>query len=83
MKAAVSIPDDVFNEAEDFARRPNVSRSELYATALRALLAQSECNRHCRRGGVHVRRPPWNGPGHVDNLTMDAISRGSGRAFTL
>ncbi len=40
MKTAVSIPDDVFNEAEDFARRTNVSRSELYATALRALLAQ-------------------------------------------
>ena len=38
MKTAVSIPDDVFNEAEALARRTNVSRSELYASALRALL---------------------------------------------
>ena len=40
MKTAVSIPDDVFNEAEELARRTNVSRSELYANALRALIAK-------------------------------------------
>jgi hypothetical protein len=39
VKTAVSIPDDVFEQAERLARRNNVSRSELYATALRALLA--------------------------------------------
>ena len=39
MKTAVSIPDDLFNEAEELARRSHVSRSELYATALRSLLA--------------------------------------------
>ncbi len=38
MKTAVSIPDDVFEAAEDLARRMNTSRSQLYATALRALL---------------------------------------------
>ncbi len=40
MKTAVSIPDDVFNEAEELARRTKVSRSELYANALRALIAK-------------------------------------------
>ena len=38
MKVAVSIPDDVFAEAELVAARHGVSRSELYATALRVLL---------------------------------------------
>ena len=40
VKTAVSIPDDVFNAAEELARRTNVSRSELYANALRALIAK-------------------------------------------
>lgn len=40
MKTAVSIPDAVFEQAEMLARRRNISRSELYATALKALLAE-------------------------------------------
>ena len=39
MKTAVSIPNDVFEAAEDLARRLKTSRSQLYASALRALLA--------------------------------------------
>lgn len=42
MKTAVSIPDEVFEQAELLARRRNVSRSELYATALKVLLAEDE-----------------------------------------
>jgi metal-responsive CopG/Arc/MetJ family transcriptional regulator len=34
MKLAISIPDDIFEEAEDLARRLNTSRSELYSRAL-------------------------------------------------
>jgi metal-responsive CopG/Arc/MetJ family transcriptional regulator len=34
MKTAVSIPDDVFEEAEQLARRMKSSRSELYSKAL-------------------------------------------------
>jgi predicted transcriptional regulator len=34
MKIAVSIPDDVFAEAESLAQRLNTSRSELYSRAL-------------------------------------------------
>jgi metal-responsive CopG/Arc/MetJ family transcriptional regulator len=34
MKVAISIPDDIFDEAESLARRLNTSRSELYSRAL-------------------------------------------------
>jgi len=38
MKTAVSLPDDVFAAADDFAERARWSRSELYARALREYL---------------------------------------------
>ena len=34
MKTAVSLPDEVFDEAEHLAKRLKISRSELYAKAL-------------------------------------------------
>jgi metal-responsive CopG/Arc/MetJ family transcriptional regulator len=34
MKTAISIPDKVFNKAEQLARRLGISRSELYSEAL-------------------------------------------------
>ena len=39
MKTAVSIPDDVFEEAERLARRMKKSRSELYSRALADFVA--------------------------------------------
>jgi metal-responsive CopG/Arc/MetJ family transcriptional regulator len=38
MKTAISIPDEVFDAAEDMARRLGLSRGELYATAVREYL---------------------------------------------
>jgi metal-responsive CopG/Arc/MetJ family transcriptional regulator len=38
MKVAVSIPDDVFTEAEDLAKSLNASRSEIYSRALSEFL---------------------------------------------
>jgi metal-responsive CopG/Arc/MetJ family transcriptional regulator len=38
MKTAISIPDPLFERAEALARRMRLSRSELYATALRAFV---------------------------------------------
>ena len=35
MKTAISIPDEVFDAAEEMARRLGMSRSQLYVTALR------------------------------------------------
>ena len=41
MKVAVSIPDDVFAEADRVARKLGTTRSALYGTALRAFLNSS------------------------------------------
>jgi len=40
MKTAISIPDEVFAEAERLARRLKKSRSELYSHALREYVAR-------------------------------------------
>lgn len=40
MKTAVSIPDDIFEEAERLAKRTQRSRSELYARALSEYVAR-------------------------------------------
>jgi metal-responsive CopG/Arc/MetJ family transcriptional regulator len=40
MKTAVSIPDDVFEKVERFARRSKRSRSEIYSAALREFIAR-------------------------------------------
>ena len=42
MKAAVSIPDEVFEEGERLARRLRTSRSQLYARALADFVVQHE-----------------------------------------
>ncbi len=39
MKTAISIPDDVFEQAEQAAKRLGLSRSELFTRAVRAFLA--------------------------------------------
>lgn len=40
MKTAVSLPDDVFQQAERLARRAKKSRSQLYGEALREYIAR-------------------------------------------
>jgi metal-responsive CopG/Arc/MetJ family transcriptional regulator len=40
MKTAISVPDEVFEQAERTARQLNVSRSELYSRALSEYLAR-------------------------------------------
>jgi antitoxin MazE6 len=40
MKVAVSIPDDVFEDAESVAKALKSSRSEVYSRALREFLAR-------------------------------------------
>lgn len=38
MKTAISIPDEVFDAADEMAKRLGMSRSQLYVTALREYL---------------------------------------------
>jgi metal-responsive CopG/Arc/MetJ family transcriptional regulator len=40
MKTAVSIPDNVFAQAEELARHTGVSRSQLFSDALREYVAR-------------------------------------------
>lgn len=42
MKTAISIPDSVFQQAEEFAARQGKSRSQLYTEALVAYLGEHE-----------------------------------------
>ena len=46
MKTAISIPDDVFVSADRLAKRLHMSRSELYARAVKEYVAG------CRHAGV-------------------------------
>ena len=45
MKTAVSIPDDVFEDAERLANQLQVSRSRLYARALAEFVARHDDDR--------------------------------------
>ena len=45
MKTAISLPDSLFHEADEFAERVGVSRSELYATAMAEYLARRNGDR--------------------------------------
>lgn len=40
MKTAISVPDDVFEKAEQLARRENRSRSDVYTAAVREYVAR-------------------------------------------
>jgi hypothetical protein len=48
MKTAVSIPDPVFDEAEQLAKRLKTSRSELYARALARFIGEHAPDRVTR-----------------------------------
>jgi antitoxin MazE6 len=42
MKTSVSIPDSIFKAAEEFGQKLGISRSQLYADALRAYLKERD-----------------------------------------
>ena len=49
MKTAISIQDDIFEAAEDAARELCISRSELYARAVREFVAKHSARNITRR----------------------------------
>lgn len=60
MKTAVSIPDQVFNQAERLARRTRKSRSHVFSSALREYVARHSpdevteaMDRVCAEVGTH------------------------------
>lgn len=44
MKTAISIPDEVFKEAEALAKKMKTSRSELYSRALKRFIAEHDAD---------------------------------------
>ena len=42
MKTAISVPDEVFDSADNLAKRLGISRSELYSTAVAEYLSKFE-----------------------------------------
>ncbi len=63
MKTAISIPDDVFQSADDLARRLGISRSALYVRALKTYLEGHREDRVTQRldevySEVHSRLDP-------------------------
>jgi metal-responsive CopG/Arc/MetJ family transcriptional regulator len=58
MKTAVSVPDDLFKQAEVAARRMQLSRSRLYAKAIAEFLERQESKAITDRlNEVYSRRP--------------------------
>jgi predicted transcriptional regulator len=58
MKTAVSVPDELFRQAEVAARRLRVSRSQLYATAVAEFLDRQRRNAVTERlNEIYSRRP--------------------------
>jgi predicted transcriptional regulator len=58
MKTAVSVPNDLFRQAEVAARRLRVSRSKLYATAISEFLNRQQGDAITERlNEVYSRRP--------------------------
>ena len=58
MKTAVSMPDNLFRQAEAAARRLRVSRSQLYATAIAEFLDRRQTNTVTERlNELYSRRP--------------------------
>ncbi|SPF50258.1 conserved hypothetical protein [Candidatus Sulfopaludibacter sp. SbA4] len=58
MKTAVSVPDELFRQAEAAARRLRVSRSQLYATAISEFLDRQQSDTITDRlNQVYSRRP--------------------------
>jgi metal-responsive CopG/Arc/MetJ family transcriptional regulator len=63
MKTAVSIPDDLFKKAEKVAKQKKITRSKLYAAALKLYLLESWREEAIRRTNAVVdatdtRMPP-------------------------
>lgn len=62
MKTAISIPDDVYRAAERLAKRKGISRSELYARALQALVREEDDAEVI----AQLNRVYQSDPGHLD-----------------
>jgi metal-responsive CopG/Arc/MetJ family transcriptional regulator len=71
MKTAISIPDDLFADAEALTRKLKKSRSQLYAEAIREYLA-----RHDPDAVTEALNQVWD---EIEEKTDPAVSAASAR----
>ena len=69
MKTAISLPDNLFKLAERFARRYNISRSRLFASAVSAYIENTERNDVARRLNAVYGNDP------SDSIIPEAVKR--------
>ena len=75
MKTAVSIPDDVFADAERLASRLQTSRSNLYARALAEFVARHDDDRVTALMDQAVREAGGKGDAFLDAAARQAVQR--------
>jgi predicted transcriptional regulator len=75
MKTAVSIPDDVFEDAERLASRLQTSRSKLYARALAEFVARHDDDRITALMDQAVREAGAQGDAFLGVATKQAMQR--------
>lgn len=67
MKIAISVPDDVFEPADELAEELGISRSELYATAVAEYLAKHRAEDiTARLNDVYAQEPSGLPPQFVE-----------------
>ena len=76
MKTAISIPDDVFEEAERLADRLRTSRSQLYARAVAEFVARHDDDEVTAAMDAVVEKAGTE----VDDFTREAARRALRRA---
>lgn len=75
MKTAISIPDDVFERVEEFAKRRKMSRSALFTVAVDQYVQQHRADDVTRRlNEVYAREGSTLDP-LLERLQMDALPR--------
>ncbi len=75
MKTAVSIPDDVFEDAERLASRLRTSRSQLYARALAEFVARHDDDRVTSRMDQAVREAGGEANAFVRAAAQQSLQR--------
>jgi len=75
MKTAVSIPDDVFEDAERLASRLHTSRSKLYARALAEFVARHDDDRVTALMDEAVREAGGQGDAFVAAAAQQSVQR--------
>jgi predicted transcriptional regulator len=75
MKTAVSIPDEVFEDAERLAARLQTSRSQLYARALAEFVARHDDDRVTVLMDQAIREVGREGSAFLDAAARQAVQR--------